>query len=186
MEDLHTLQGKVRHYKEVLNNTVNYRQDWAESLKPFILKQLEAISKAVGLKYKIDVRDQFLNLETIVYSLGATESGISEKVNETTFKAMIKNNGSLIYQQLFNGKVQVMIAYPHIEGYGNPAPPKMIAIYRPNEVKEPFIIRHMEELIKEVGNWEDFDDDDQPQQQQYQPIGFNMQSLTQQMEGDEQ
>ena len=182
MEDLHTLKNKAKQYKEVLSNTSNYRQDWDDHLKKFIIDRLNFISKEVGITSKINVKDQIRNLETIIFGLGAAESGISEKINDVTEKAMIKNNGALVYQQLFNGKIQVMIGYPYIENYGEPAPPKMIAIYRPNELKEPFIIRHMEEFLKEITNWEDFDDDDHPQTK---PIGFNMQTLTQNTEIEE-
>ena len=79
----------------------------------------------------------------------------------------------MIYQQLYNGKVQVMIVYPFIEGFGEPRPPKVISIYRPEEIKTPFLLRHMEEFIKEITQWEDFDDDDQAAAK----IGFNVQSL---------
>ncbi len=183
MDDLFNLQNKVDLYKQVLQNALEYRKVWEEKLKGFILMRLEEITKGVGLDSKIELKDQIRNMETIVLSLGASESGISEKINDVTEKAMIKNHGSLIYQQLFNGKVQVMILYPQIEGFGAGQPPKMIGIYRPNEIKEPFIIRHLEEFLREVTNWEDFDDDDPST---YTPIGFQMQSLAAGPEGDEQ
>ncbi|MCB0563296.1 MAG: hypothetical protein KDD01_02845, partial [Phaeodactylibacter sp.] len=41
-----------------------------------------------------------------------------------------------------------------------PRPPKTIAIYRPEELKEPYFVRHMEDLIQEITNWEDYDDDE--------------------------
>ena len=81
---------------------------------------------------------------------------------------MVKQNGSLIYQQLFNGKVIVLISYPYIENYGEPRPPKTIAIYRPEELREPFFIRHMEEFLSELTTWEDYDDDEPIQR-----IGFH-------------
>ena len=86
---------------------------------------------------------------------------------------MIKHKGSLVYQQLFNGKIIALISYPTIENYGQPQPPKQIGIYRPEELKEPFFVRHMEEFMKEVTKWEDYDDEDpQPAQR----IGFRMDS----------
>lgn len=174
MEDLLSLQTRVRRYQEVLGNTENYRKDWHEQLKPFILNRLETITEAVQLDCKIEVKDQMRNLETIILSLGVSKSGIYEKIGEDTEKAFIKSNGALVYQQLFNGKVQVMIIYPHIEGYGKPGSPKIIAIYRPNEIKEPFIVRHLEDFMKEITSWEDFDDDNPPVSR---PIGFDMASV---------
>jgi hypothetical protein len=82
---------------------------------------------------------------------------------------MIKHNGSLVYQQLFNGKIIVIIQYPFIENYGEPRPPKTVAIYRPEELSEPFLIRHLEEFIQEITDWEDFDDDEPNKK-----IGFSM------------
>ena len=109
------------------------------------------------------------NLEAVVLSLGDIKSGIYESINEEVNRHFIKHNGSLIYQQLFNGKVIVLIQYPMIENYGKPKPPKTIAIYRPDEIKEPYIVRHMETLISEVTNWEDYDDDEPSQK-----IGFHL------------
>ena len=125
--------------------------------------------KETGLEATVEIKDDVENMEAIVLSLGEMHSGISQKVNSTLQRPMIKHNGSLIYQQLFNGKVIVLINYPMIEGYGDPRPPRTLAIYRPEEIKSPFLIRHMEELIKEVTNWEDYDDDDPNQK-----IGFNV------------
>ncbi|NJN35339.1 MAG: hypothetical protein HC817_14875 [Saprospiraceae bacterium] len=86
---------------------------------------------------------------------------------------LVKHNGSLVYQQLFNGKILVLINLPFIEKYGQPQQPRSIAIYRPEELKEPFILRHVEALISDVTNWEDYDDD-APTQDPNQRIGFKL------------
>ncbi|MEO1438261.1 MAG: hypothetical protein AAFV80_22155, partial [Bacteroidota bacterium] len=109
------------------------------------------------------------NLEAVVLSLGDIKSGMSKKVNNSISRDLIKHNGSLIYQQLFNGKVIVLINYPAIENYGQPRPPKTIGIYRPEEIQPPFFIRHLEEFMREVTNWEDYDDDEP-----HKKIGFNL------------
>ena len=128
------------------------------------------MTSAADLDIVIKVQDNVGNLEAITCSLGRSSSGIYEKVDEDTNKPLIKHNGTLIYQQLFNGKVQVMVAFPHIEGFGDPPPPKLVGIYRPQEIKQPFIERHLEEFVKTVTKWEDFDDDEQAPNK----IGFNL------------
>ncbi|MCB0643676.1 MAG: hypothetical protein KDC44_18640, partial [Phaeodactylibacter sp.] len=112
------------------------------------------------LEAHIDMRSELENLEAILLSLGTVKSGMYQVVSEGVQRDMIKHNGSLIYQQLFNGKVIVLLNYPYIENYGQPRPPKTIAIYRPEELKEPFFIRHLAEFITEITNWEDYDDDE--------------------------
>lgn len=167
--DLLNLQRKANQYKEVLQNTESYRQVWKDSLRQAIVQQLEQLSEAVELKVKVEVRSDMENLEAVVLSLGEVKSGVYQQVGEDIQRHLIKHNGSLIYQQLFNGKVIVLINYPHIENYGQPRPPKTIAIYRPEELKDPFFLRHMEEFLTEITNWEDYDDDEPNKR-----IGFHL------------
>lgn len=173
MDDYNGLISKVNRYKSILANTKAYRERWNTFLKQQIVDELENMLKVSGLEGRIEVQDKVRHLEFIILSLGSEESGISEIINDKTDKPLIKHNGSLVYQQLFNGKVQVMIGYPYIEGFGEPKVPKVIAIYRPEEIKTPFLIRHMEDFVKEITQWEDYDDDDQPLSK----IGFQMQNL---------
>jgi len=123
----------------------------------------------IGLEGEVEVRSDLENLEAIVLSLGTVQSGMFQRVNENIKRDLIKHNGSLVYQQLFNGKVLVLIQYPFIESYGDPRPPKTVGIYRPEELKEPFFARHIEELMQEVTLWEDYDDDEP-----HQRIGFQL------------
>ena len=163
-----SLKNKVIEYKKVIANAHAYRTDWNEQLKDFIVAELNKMVSAADLDVSIKIQDNIGNLESITCSLGRSASGMYEKVDEDTNKPLIKHNGTLIYQQLFNGKVQVMISFPYIESFGNPPPPKFIGIYRPQELKQPFLERHMEEFVKTITSWEDFDDDEPV----HQKIGF--------------
>jgi len=173
MDDYNGLITKVQRYQSVLANTKSYRERWDTTLKSQIISDLESMLKLTGLQGTIEATDKVKHLEYIILSLGTEESGIAEIINDKINKPLIKTNGSLIYQQLYNGKIQVMIGYPFIEGFGEPRPPKLISIYRPEEIKTPFILRHMEEFIKEITQWEDFDDDDHAAAK----IGYQVQSL---------
>ena len=166
------LQRKVEQYQMTLDNTHKYRQAWKNGLRQSIIDNLESMKAATGLSGTIEVSDKLGNAEAIVYSMGKSASGIYAKVDEDTNKPLIKDFGSLVYQQLFNGKVQVLIFLPFIEGFGQPPPPKMIAIYRPQEIKPPYLERHMEEFIRNLTEWEDFDDDKPTNQ-----IGFQMSNI---------
>ncbi len=170
--ELHNLKRRVSLYKEILENTVVYRQVWKDHLRDFIIQQLSGIVKAVELNAGIVGRAEMENLEAIALSLGDGKSGLAEQVGASRIKRpLIKNNGSLVYQQLFNGKVLVIIQLPFIEGYGEPHPPKQIGIYRPEELTTPFIIRHVEEFVKAITEWEDYDDDEPASDQR---IGFKL------------
>lgn len=172
VDQLSNLKNKVERFNEVLSNTVAYREAWKKTLKDEIITQLKELVKETNLYAEVETKEDVENLEAIVLNLGESKSGIYEKVNKEVNRHLIKHHGSLIYQQLFNGKIIVLINYPMIEGYGQPRPPQTLAIYRPEEVKPPFIIRHVEEFVKEVTNWEDYDDDEP-----HQKIGFNLNFL---------
>ncbi|GAB5551518.1 MAG: hypothetical protein Sapg2KO_11090 [Saprospiraceae bacterium] len=162
------LNRKVAQYKEVLQNTENYRAAWNDELKETIINKLQELINVTGLGAKLETKGDMENLQAIVISLGESKSGMYQKLGDDIKRHLIKHNGSLIYQQLFNGKVIVMIQYPYIENYGEPNPPKTIAIYRPEELRDPYFVRHMEEFVQEITKWEDYDDDEPNKK-----IGFN-------------
>ena len=151
---------KVSHYKEILANTANYRNTWEDGLRQMLVNFLEEACQKAGLDGKVEVRTDLKNLEAVALSLGEVKSGLYQKINSDIDRHLIKNNGALIYQQLFNGKIIVLVQFPFIENYGQPSPPKTIAIYRPEELSRPFLIRHLEEFIQEIADWEDYDDDE--------------------------
>lgn len=159
-DELFNFSRKVAAYKEVLSQTESYRDAWKNGLKDKIVSFLKSSIEEVGLPAQIEVRAQMQNLEAVVLSLGDGKSGMYQQVSSDIKRHLIKHNGSLIYQQLFNGKVIVMIQFPFIENYGEPKPPKTIAIYRPEELKDPFMVRHLEEFIQDITDWEDYDDDE--------------------------
>ena len=171
-QDLQNLQRKVARYHEVLQNTKQYREIWKKTLKKNIVAHLRSLMESGGLKAKILEVSDIENLEAVALTLGTSESGLGEDVGNGLRRDLIKQNGSLVYQQLFNGKILVLINLPFIEKYGQPQPPKTIAIYRPEELKEPYFQRHVENFVTDVTVWEDYDDDQisEPNQR----IGFKM------------
>ena len=170
--DLVNLKKRTEMYHGILQNTIAYRKVWVSELREMIKDSLTHMAKLVGLKGEVQTHAKMDNLEAIQFSMGSALSGMTEEVAKNVHRTLIKHNGSLIYQQLFNGKIMVVINFPYIEGYGQPAPPRTLAIYRPEEIKLPYLIRHMEEFVQSISDWEDFDDD-QPRQSN-QAIGFKL------------
>lgn len=176
--DLGSITAKVNAYNQTLKNTIEYRKVWHDHLKQMIVDTLTHINEETGLGANITVKDNIENMEAVLLDMGRVHSGMSELVESSDVKkTIVKTNGGLVYQQLFNGKLMIMIIYPYIEGYGEPRQPKNIEILRPAELKQPFILRHIETLLQEVTEWEDFDDDEPAKSVVgfNNPIGFNMQ-----------
>lgn len=175
--DFGNIITRVNKYKQILQNTEDYRSAWESKIKPMLNTTLsQFISTADLPKAKIIMRDNIENLEAVILDLGNSSSGLYENIENTEMKRiMVKSNGSLIYQQLFNGKIMIMLQSPNIEGYGEPKPPVPLEILRPDELTTPFIIRHLELFLKDITDWEDFDDD-QPQKSKaigFTPSGFD-------------
>jgi hypothetical protein len=169
-----SLKSKVALLKETLANTKNYRKQWEPKVKPLILNTLTKVNKKTKLGANVEVKENLENLEVLILNLGKEESGIQEIIPDSKLKRqLIKSNGALVFQQLFNGKIMVMIIYPHIEGYGEPRPPKNLEIVRPDELNEGYILRYCDEFIKEIIGWEDYDDD----QPSVNKIGFGTQQM---------
>ncbi|HLU94594.1 MAG TPA: hypothetical protein VKZ54_10735 [Membranihabitans sp.] len=167
MTELGILPSKIAKYQEVLKNTETYRKDWEDTTKDKIIKSLESLISETSLSAEIEIRDGLKNLESVVLSLGVVPSGIYEPVGDKFKKKLYKSNGMLIFQQLYNGKIIVMMGYPHIEEVANPKPPKTLEIIRPEELTDGYMLRYLETFFTEIIGWEDYDDDI-PQK-----IGFN-------------
>lgn len=168
------IRAKVAHYNRILKNTKNYRKEWSNTLKDMIKETLNHIIESTKLNAYVDNKDEIENLEIITLSLGTDISGIAEKLPGAKSKRpFIKNLGTLVFQQLFNGKIMIMIMYPHIEGYGEPKHPLTLEIVRPEELQRTNIIHYTETFLKEIIEWEDYDDD-LPEQMGVNPIGFGV------------
>ncbi|MEM6964599.1 MAG: hypothetical protein AAF573_07535 [Bacteroidota bacterium] len=168
--DIAGLIGKVRNYENIRNNTIAYREAWDTQIKPMLHEQLKKIIDETGLKATVVEKTEMDNLEAVVLDMGQEDSGIAQRVTDNLNKRLIRYNGMLVYQQLFNGKIIIMIVPPFIEGLGQPKPPFNLEILRPEELKSPFLLRHVEKLLKELTDWEDYDDD-VPEKKS---IGFQM------------
>lgn len=164
--DLNMIKSKVDTYNDIRNNTKQYRKAWNKSIKPMLKKNLKAAIKELKLDAIIEEKTEMGNLEALILNLGQEDSGISQKVGLVS-RPLIRQNGMLVYQQLFNGKIIIMVIPPSVEGIGQPQPPKNIEILRPEELKSTFIPRHLDILLTTVTDWEDFDDDEPKK------IGFN-------------
>ena len=166
------IKDRASKYQAILDQVITYRESWGKEIKMFILEVAQKILEETGISAQIEVEERFENLESITISLGKSISGIAENVDELTKRTIIKDKGSLIYSQLFNGKVQSWMTYPIIEGLMQPKQPKMLGIYGPPEFDEDLILGDFDNFFKELIEWENYDDD-QPGQSMTR-IGFGV------------
>ena len=172
MEKYTAIKDRASKYTAILDQVVNFRNAWGEGLKKQISTIAEEILEHTNISAQIEVEERFENLESITLSLGKAISGIAENIDDENKRTIIKDKGSLIFSQLFNGKVQAWMTYPLIEGLMQPKQPKMIGIYAPPEFNDQLILSIFDSFFKELIDWENYDDD-QPGQQ-INRIGFGL------------
>lgn len=171
MEKYTAIIEKANKYKGMLSQVETFRNEWSKKLKKFILKNLKDIVKATELDVEIDDEAQITGLGIVSMKMGVKKSGLYQEVSDSEQKNFFKDFGTLNYSQLFNGKVQVWMTYPVIEGLMEPKPPKLVGIYAPPEFNEALVLGHFETFLKDLIEWEDYDDDE-PQQAVINKIGF--------------
>lgn len=159
MEKYTAIKEKATKYKQLLNTVDEYRSEWAKKLKKFIIKESKAILDATEIDADVDSESTVHGLEAVTIKLGMRKSGIYQKMDSGEKKAIWKDYGSLIFGQLFNGKVQVWMTYPILEGLMEPKPPRMIGIYAPPEFNPELVLSNIEFFLNELIAWEDYDDD---------------------------
>lgn len=146
-----------------------------------ITLELNDFLQSSGIKGKVNSNADIENLEAVTLDLGRSSSGISRNHNDSDVRNfMIKVNGALIFQQLFNGKIMVMVQQPFIEGQVEPKEPQFIEIVTPEELNKPVISQLLETLLQVITEWEDFDDEGPQKKTVFQPIGFQHGVNTQQ------
>lgn len=160
MEKYTALKSRAESYKNMLEQVDTFRNAWSKSLRKTILKHIKEIAKQTGLDFEIQEQDQITGLGIISLKMGLKKSGLYEEVRKDQQRDFFKDFGTLNYSQLFNGKVQVWMTFPVIEGLMEPAAPKLLGIYGPPEFKESMILTDFERFLKELIEWEDYDDDD--------------------------
>lgn len=156
---LASLQAKAQQYREALQNTARYRMIWQEGVKANLVSWLKELAQSCNITVEIEERMEVEGLESVIFSLGLEPSGLKEILEGDNRRDLMRQNGSLIYQQLFNGKIIALINLPYIEKYGQPQEPRSVAIFRPDEITEEQIAAHLAEFLGDLTMWESYDDD---------------------------
>jgi len=172
MEKYTAIKEKVEKYKQMLDNVVTWRVAWDDKLKKFIQTEIKKLLSHTEMEATITEEEKIKGLESISIKLGIRKSGIYELADSNQRKDFFKEYGTLVYSQLFNGKVQAWMSYPFIEGLMEPRPPKLIGIFAPPEFNEQLIMSNFESFLNGLIEWEDYDDDDPTSPPPKSQIGF--------------
>ncbi len=156
------------HLQEIINKAVDYqkaleknkteieknRKDWNDSTNALIYETFQSVAKNVpNLNWEVKKVEAMENLDVIVLGFKNEPSGIAGQI-QGVLRFFAKISGKLIYSQVYNGEVYVLIDYPHVENHVERQPPKFIAKYKPSQISEDLILDHINEFLDEMHNWE--------------------------------
>ncbi len=133
-----------------------HRNHWHQSTKPQLEETFHFLKKnlAPGFGLFYDVNIFAKNLEAVVYSLGSAYSGIVQEDDESD-TAYLKHFGHLVFGQLHNGEISVIISLPFVEELVmNTEPEIVLATLKPSELVQSKILDLFRDFLAKIVEWE--------------------------------
>ena len=152
--ELENLDENIKKLHEAWKSIDEKRECWRTKTKALINETLLEVKKTYDLDWNVYVMDFTKNSEGVNITFGKSPSGIYEK-NENGSKSYVKNGGTLVFSQAYNGDIFVIIIYPSVEELvtTNDAH-KLILKTNPNTIDREFVIKQVNNFIKEITFWE--------------------------------
>lgn len=159
------LEESYQQYQAAQQAIVERQTAWQSEVKDFIKDTLQALQEEHNIAGKIKEEDKITNIEAIYLDMGQSTTEI--KVTDAEEPKQVKRSeGSLMYSQLYNGKISVWIRYPKIKKLMKRKAPKIIEVYEPKDLSTADITEHLQLFFQELTDWMNQD------KTQTRPIGF--------------
>jgi hypothetical protein len=156
------------HFQDILNKAFEYekaleiskvtieenRKFWNAQTNQLILGTFKGVAQSVpNLDWEVRKVDAMENLDILMLGFKNESSGIVGQI-QGVLKFFAKVSGKLIYSQVYNGEVYVLIDYPHVEHHVERQQPKFIGKFRPDEITVDLVLDHINEFLEEMLGWE--------------------------------
>lgn len=161
----HTLKEAHQHYQVAKQQVLDRQASWQQEVKPFIRQTLQALKTQNQLDGEIKEENKITNIEAIYLDLGQTGTEIQVKDGKEK-KSLKRSEGSLMYSQLYNGKISVWIRYPKIQKLMKRKEPKILEVCEPLDLQAEHIEKHLSVFYEELTSWIN------QQTAEHRPIGF--------------
>jgi hypothetical protein len=158
--ELKAIVEKSRILSKELGRPDARRNVWNTTTKDLIFNALSKIKGETALEWFVQENNLIAHHEAVYLKLANTHSGIvieENDGNKTTIKGFIKHGGYLLYAQHVNGRISVLISYPHVDEFVVESEHKKIGYYDPEEITEELIYSHVGNFLDEIIAWESAD-----------------------------
>lgn len=157
-----------KHLEEIISKAVDYqkaieqnnviiednRKTWNASTNGLIFETFLCVTQNVpNLNWELRRVEAMENLDIIVLGFKNESSGIVGQI-QGVLKFFAKISGKLVYSQVYNGEVYVLIDYPYVENHVERQQPKFVGKFRPSDIDKDLILDHINEFLNEMLKWE--------------------------------
>jgi hypothetical protein len=145
------IQQRMGELAKQVNLTNKLRQLWKTSTKEVIVNELIYYRDELLKGWDVRVDEAWLNKGSVTLYLPANKSDIY-RLDQDGETGYIKHESALVFAQLINGLIAVIVRYPYIEELQQQKPDKRLATMNPKElldtdVIDGFIAQYLDELI---------------------------------------
>jgi len=147
---------KVVAFKEKqsrINREISDRHEHWSITKKHITDCLEAIKKRLALTDTYNLASP----RELQFTFGKTNSGFTNGEGESA-SILTKIGGCLIYRQLYNGKIKVLIGLPYIDRIRPQQSLIEIAVLGPRDISQQLVAEHFEAFLEKITDWEEEDE----------------------------
>jgi len=149
MNIVEIFEKKVKQYKETQKEIAQRRKLWNERVKEWIFQTLNNVAQKFEMDWFVAKDEAVQNLQSVSLIFGNTPSGIIKDR-----KMAVKVGGYLSYVQSINGKIDVSIDYPYVEGFTNRWESKHLGVYEPKQIAENIVYENVDTFLSEIIDWE--------------------------------
>ncbi|GGD92042.1 hypothetical protein [Planktosalinus lacus] len=144
------LEERILDYKNSLKKIVEKRILWKSNTKDFIISVLKKAENNYAIGWQVQELNWIHSNEAVNITFDSFPPDMLELTNQLpTFQFL--QGGSLVFSQLHNGDINVLILYPVSE---NSMPLESdtddLGVFMPTEITEGFIVEKLDVFLKKI------------------------------------
>lgn len=147
------LEERIKDYTLSLEKVLQKKREWESSARPCILRTLEEIRDKFPIGWTVQQFNWMWYNEAVNITFKTLPEGLEHLAKGSGDGELIKG-GALVFSQLHNGDVSVMVLFPFIDTVSADSGTLDLGTYRPEEISEKLVIEKVDEFLKEMIRWE--------------------------------
>lgn len=144
-----SIQEKADYYLQVQQAIAQFRQQWEKHTRQSIIDALRDITGKVTLDWRVEENKTLENSQRVSLTFGYLI-----RVHEQGGKVMFMEEGTLLFNQVYDGRIAVTIKYPKIEIRHYKYSSKELGYFEPQEIDQAKVAHLVEQFLEAITNWE--------------------------------